>query len=82
MKLDQKISNRDSSGLDHKSETMAGPLMSPAEVAGRLRITIRMTYKLIRERRLRVIRIGRLIRIHQSELETFLEEEARKSNSL
>jgi len=48
-------------------------LLTPAQVAERLQITERTVYEWIRGDRLPALKIGRLWRIRQDELEAFLE---------
>ncbi len=48
-------------------------LLTPAQVAERLQITERTVYEWIRGGRLPALKLGRLWRIRQDELEAFLE---------
>ncbi len=47
--------------------------LSYADVASRLNISVRQARKLAASRRLRAVKIGRLVRVTESELENFIE---------
>jgi excisionase family DNA binding protein len=51
---------------------MAEELLTPEQVAQRLKVTDRTVYSLLRSGRLRGARVGRLWRIRPTDLETFL----------
>jgi len=48
-------------------------LMTPAEVAGMLRVKLPRIYEAVKTRRLRAVRIGRLLRFRLRDVELFLE---------
>ena len=48
-------------------------LLTPAQVAERLQITERTVYEWIRDGKLTALKLGRLWRIRQDDLEAFLE---------
>ena len=49
-------------------------LLTPDEVARFLQVKIPRVYELVKHRRLRAIRVGRLLRISQTALDEFLEK--------
>jgi excisionase family DNA binding protein len=49
-------------------------LLTPDEVARFLQVKIPRVYELVKHRRLRAIRVGRLLRISQTALDEFLEQ--------
>ena len=54
-------------------------LLTPAQVAERLQITERTVYEWIRGGKLTALKLGRLWRIHQDDLEAFLERARAKA---
>lgn len=54
--------------------TVRASLLTPREVAEILNVSLRSVRRLIAERRLAVVRIGRAARIRPESLETFLDE--------
>jgi len=48
-------------------------LMTPAEVAGMLRVKLPRIYEAVKTRRLRAVRIGRLLRFRLPDVELFLD---------
>lgn len=55
---------------------MADNILTVEEVADILRVSPQTVRKLIREKKLRTVRVGVQIRIRQSELERFLSEQS------
>ena len=55
------------------TDSMNEKLLTPAQVAERLQITERTVYEWIRGGKLTALKLGRLWRIRQDELEAFLE---------
>lgn len=55
---------------------METKLLTPAEVAERLRVTERTVYMWLREAKLPGRKLGKLWRIRPEDLDTFLEEDA------
>jgi excisionase family DNA binding protein len=51
---------------------------APHEVAIYFNVKTRTVYKLIRKKRLKALKIGRLLRIHKVDLDAFVEEERGK----
>ncbi len=58
---------------------LMNPLLSPQETAAVLNAKVQNVYKLIRDKRLRAIRIGRLIRIRKEDLVSFIEAKLHES---
>lgn len=56
----------------------AGPSLPPVltvpEVAAYLRVTTKTVYGLVKQGRLRSFRVGRVMRFHRTDFETFIEE--------
>lgn len=50
------------------------PLLSPKDVALRLRISRAMAYKLLTTRALPYVRIGRSVRVREADLEAFIQK--------
>ncbi len=61
---------RDSSQARAASTTDA--LLTPAQFAERLGVTKRFVYRLTNEHRIRFVRVGKFIRIRESDLEAFI----------
>ena len=49
------------------------PLMTVADVARYLQVKPERVYEAVRDRRLRAVRIGRLLRFRSEDIDTFLE---------
>ena len=59
-----------------------GRLLTVSEVAGFLQVKVPRIYELVRSRRLRAVRVGRLLRVTPRELERFLEDNATQRERL
>lgn len=50
------------------------PLLDAEEVAQQLRVSIALAYRLIQRGQIRSVRIGRLVRVRQHDLDRFIEQ--------
>jgi len=58
------------------------PLLTVEDVASRLQLSVRSIRRLISEKKLRVIRIGRSVRVRAPDLNSFIEEAARSGQEM
>lgn len=53
----------------------ANPLLNAEEVAQELQISIALAYRLIQQKKIRAVRIGRLVRVRKKDLDRFIEQQ-------
>lgn len=53
----------------------ANPLLNAEEVAQELQISIALAYRLIQQKKIRAVRIGRLVRVRKNDLNQFIEQQ-------
>lgn len=53
----------------------ANPLLNAEEVAQQLQISIALAYRLIQQKKIRAVRIGRLVRVRKNDLDQFIEQQ-------
>ena len=58
------------------SKPLTEPLFTPENIADRLQISLRSVRRLIKSEKIKVMRIGRLIRITSGALEAYMTEAA------
>ena len=58
------------------------PLLTVAKVAEILQLSVRSVRRLIAEKKLRVVRIGRAVRVRPEDLRSFIEEAARSGQEM
>ncbi len=56
------------------------PLLNAEEVAQELQISIALAYRLIQQKKIRAVRIGRLVRVRKHDLDQFIEQQTTGGN--
>ncbi len=60
---------------DHRNASQPAALLTPPEVADLLRVKLPRVYEAVKDRRLRAIKVGRLLRFRSQDVNVFLESQ-------